>query len=597
MKPIANTHSTSTNTNPKLIPAVSYLRRSSDSKSQEASIPAQRATVQKYAVDKGYRIVREYVDDAVSGDDTENREAFLRMVSDARELRDFEVILCWDQDRFGRFDPLEAGYYIHPLRQLGVCLVTVAQGRIDWENFEGRLLYTVAQEGKHAFLRDLSRNVVRGKLQAAEQGGWLGRRPYAYRIEGPKYRKQLVIDDMAQVRVVQRIFKEFVEEGRSMNNIAQRLNAEGYVSPHGTVNGWRYDSVKAILENPAYAGDYVGLRTSNAKYHRVTGGKVEKVPHKRKMLRNRKEAWIIRRDTHEAIIDRETFAKAQAILAKGKWGKPKYAPEDNPYVLSCLLTCGRCGSTLHGRRIDSHLHYQCGNRDHNGPAACDGTTVREDRVLYSIADYLDKEFLSLDGVELAWKADRRELTQADLPEAFAKVKRLVSPPKQSGRDRSSVAKQVKALSEKLDRARRNLVLLDPENIPTAQEEVRRMEAERGELEAELRKRPPSDADINAEATEVLRSLYWLRLLFVSAANESGGVPYTDGEYVPEAEGYYAGLRGAQDPALRRYLSRIAGITIHTSIKGTGIGVRHTFLGGEIAFRKLGDGTGVVPEKS
>src|SRR5437899_1970944 len=107
---------------PQLVPAVGYLRRSTDK--QEASIPDQTKAVQRYADEKGYRILRWYTDDAISGDDTANRLGFRQMLADAREERaDFKAILCWDQDRFGRFDSIEAGYWIHPLRQAEIVLV------------------------------------------------------------------------------------------------------------------------------------------------------------------------------------------------------------------------------------------------------------------------------------------------------------------------------------------------------------------------------------------------------------------------------------------------------------------------------------------
>ena len=88
--------------------AVSYYRVSTEK--QEASIPAQRGEVEAYATKHGYTIIREYKDEGISGDATEKRVEFQKMLSDAKERGDFEVVLCWDQDRFGRFDPLEAGY-------------------------------------------------------------------------------------------------------------------------------------------------------------------------------------------------------------------------------------------------------------------------------------------------------------------------------------------------------------------------------------------------------------------------------------------------------------------------------------------------------
>ena len=110
------------------IPAVSYLRMSSDK--QTESIPAQRKAVKAYAKENGYRIIREYVDSGISGDDTIRRLEFQRMIADAAS-GEFKAILCWDQDRFGRFDSVEAGHWIYPLRQAGVSLVTLDCGPID----------------------------------------------------------------------------------------------------------------------------------------------------------------------------------------------------------------------------------------------------------------------------------------------------------------------------------------------------------------------------------------------------------------------------------------------------------------------------------
>ncbi len=93
----------------------------------------------------------------------------------------FRAILCWDQDRFGRFDSIEAGEWVSPLRRAGVELTTVCQGRIDWDDFAGRLIYQITQEGKHRFLVDLSRNSLRGMIRFAKQGNLLGMpTPYGY---------------------------------------------------------------------------------------------------------------------------------------------------------------------------------------------------------------------------------------------------------------------------------------------------------------------------------------------------------------------------------------------------------------------------------
>ena len=101
-----------------LIPAVTYIRMSSDK--QDRSPNQQRDEMVKLAKKGGYKIIREYFDEAVSGADTQKRHEFLRMIADANQRDDFQAILCWDQDRFGRFDSIEAGEYISPLRRCGV---------------------------------------------------------------------------------------------------------------------------------------------------------------------------------------------------------------------------------------------------------------------------------------------------------------------------------------------------------------------------------------------------------------------------------------------------------------------------------------------
>ena len=111
-----------------MINAVAYVRMSSDK--QEASLKQQREEITKLAEREGYRIIRWYTDKAVSGDATEKRVQFQQTIKDAQS-GEFKAILSWDQDRFGRFDSIEVGHWIYPLPKAGVCLVTVAQGRID----------------------------------------------------------------------------------------------------------------------------------------------------------------------------------------------------------------------------------------------------------------------------------------------------------------------------------------------------------------------------------------------------------------------------------------------------------------------------------
>src|SRR5262249_18050946 len=150
--------------------------------------------------------------------------------------------------------------------------------------------------------------------------------------------------------------------------------------------------------------------------------------------------------------------------------------------------------------------------------------------------------------------------------AFAKVRKLVAPPRQPAADRKKLSQRVKTLGEQVNRARANLVLLDADNIPAAQEKIRELDEERQALETELRKRPPQQADVNAEALEVLRSLYWLSVLFRSAAESVAIGDEMEARLEAGWEG--AWFSGAdKSAALRRFLRKIAGITCNTRIEG------------------------------
>jgi DNA invertase Pin-like site-specific DNA recombinase len=573
-------------------PAVAYLRRSSASESQEASLEQQRKAVDQYATEKGYRIIRWYVDDAISGDNTDQRQGFLQMIHDASDLGDFKTIICWDQKRFGRFNSIEYGHYVYPLMKAAIVLALVNGGVIDWNDPHNRIIANVTQEGAHKDLLDHAANVARGMQDSLNNASWVGLVPYAYRLEGKKHHKMLVLDDPQKAVVVARIFKQLVHEGWSMSTIAARLNEEDILSPSGVVKGWHFDSVKSILENPVYVGDFAGGKYRRGKYQtRGPAGsdRTQKAAGKRRRLPP--SEWKVIRDHHEAIVDRATFEAAQAILAKGKTGRSNhYGDDDHPFILHGYLRCGLCEGPLWGMSgttgpvASRRRYYHCGNRRHNGKDACPGTTVREDQVLRDIADYLRRQFFEADGVKLARQADRGELQPADLPAAFAMVKALVAPPKRPATDRKRLEKQARDLGSKIDQGRRNMTFVkDPETIAAMEDEIRKMKATRAVLEEELRKGPPTEKDINRETLEVLRALYWMALWFDVAAEQA---EMTDDQRFELHEGPIFTLDNPSE-ALRPYLRKIAGITCRTEIEGHGNRTRHRFLGGDIEFKSLG----------
>lgn len=365
---------------------VLYLRMSTDK--QDTSIPQQREALRRHADRQGYKIVGEYRDEGISGDATAKRKGFQKMLADAAD-GGIDRILCFDQDRFGRFDMIEAGYWITPLRESGVSLETIAQGVIDWHDFAGRLTYAVAQEGKHQFLRDLSRNTLRGQVTRAREGKGLcgSAAPFGYRrhtvVEGRRRTTTLVVDP-AEARIVKRIFETYTKAGGSLMAVGEMLNREKVASPRKKAP-WHRNAVRRILRNPNYVGDYVWGRKASGKYHVRVGDEV--MPRRSARIPASNDP-IVHRGIIPAIVDEDTFEKAQELL-DGRRKATRRPGTVRP--LSGLILCAKCGSPMHVNFGD----YRCSKSvDFGDRSRCPAEIARGDAVLGAVIEGLRKHILT-----------------------------------------------------------------------------------------------------------------------------------------------------------------------------------------------------------
>lgn len=417
--------------------AAVYLRRSTDR--QERSVTDQRSELVDYAAKKGYTTVREYVDDGISGDATEKRLAFQRMIAEASSGL-FQLILCWDQDRFGRFDALEAGYWIKPLRDAGVVLETKNQGRIDWSDFAGRMSYSIQQEAKHSFLIDLARNTSRGCRKAYESGTYPSTPPYGYRKAG----KKLAVGPADEVSAVRRIF-ELRVDGLGCRVISQTMSREGYPPPRAA---WSESVVRNILAREAYLGRTVVGARKTGKYERVFP------------TLTRIEA------THEPIIDAVTWERSrkprQASKPQFKHGVPV-----SPY--SGILLCSLCRSPMYAMSRGGEFLYVCGtNRRGIG---CTWCPVKETEVTRAIAERI---------------RDRTSIPRAKL---VRHIELLVKTRSKPSRD----AERIAELTTQIERMTNRMVLVDDALLPKIQRKLASMIAERDSLAATAAA-PRSDID-------------------------------------------------------------------------------------------------------
>ncbi len=363
----------------------------------------------------------------------------------------------------------------------------------------------------------------------------------------------MIVDDLSEVKVVQRIFSEFANDGRSMSDIASRLTADKIPSPNGHKR-WRFDAIKVILSNPAYIGTVRFNTWSYSKYHSYQGGEIVKGGRRG---RNPPKDWIVHTDKHEPIVDRELFEKAQAILAKGKIGRSRLKPENNPYLLSGKLRCGRCGGTLWGE--DSNRRsFECSRAKYDGD--CKGTRCREPNVLDQLAEKVKTEFIENAAQnELMKKAKGGQLMPDDLPAAFKKLKRLLLGDEPTKVNTNQLKRQIGKIDRDIERAKENLFeIRQPENVKYVEDKIEGLKTQRSEMVSELNTQP-TERDIN----EVVRDVFKKLILLATGKPE------------------------LMKPVIRELDS----ITVFTKIAGKGTRRRHTLERVEVHFCGVGGVTG------
>ena len=464
--------------------AASYVRMSSGA--QEKSPAQQRSEVAKLADREGCNLIREYFDSAISGDDAERRLGFQAMHKAACK-GEFDTILCWDFSRFGRFNSLEAGYWIHPLVKAGVRLV--AEGAVNWQDFTGRIVNAVYAEGKHQFLLDLSRNALRGMVQRVQAGGNVGV-PFGYQRDG----NSLAIDPV-EAPIVRRIFAEY-HKGASLRGIANRLNADCIPSPSGTT--WAMSAVRQILIRQKYTGAGTWGGNNRGEYFTSNAGEIT-------ASGSNGAAAIITPHAHPAIVDATVFQAAQTRLA----GNQKRTAPNRTYLLSGLLRCGCCGSSMAGtrnsRRSESNRSYRCCGYQHHGLAKCTNNAIDESTLVAAIVRKIQME---------AFAPDK-------LKKLRAAIKRQLEVVKQPAGDTKAIAKQLAAAEAKVNAAA-DKILEAPKSIAgTLYSRLEKLQTERDTLRAALEaaERPDrAQGDQQSKLAELALDSLWQLSRAIGKAN-------------------------------------------------------------------------------
>ena len=322
------------------------LSRDDDQVGDSNSIVNQKKYLESYAEQRGYTNIKHYTDDGWSGGNF-NRPAWKQLEADIEAGKVAHVIVK-DMSRIGR-DYLQTGFYTEVFfREHGVHFIAIANS-VDSDDQNSNEFAPFLNIMNEWYLRDLSRK-QRTAIRVKGESG----KPttncaiYGYKkMPGDKY--SWYIDEEA-AEVVRRIFRLTIE-GKGPYDIARILyddkvetpavylgkqkkgvwkSKEEFPNPYN----WSGYIVGQILSKPEYMGHTVNFRSHKQSYK-------DKNP-----VMNPKEDWLIFENTHEAIVDKETWELAQKLRKTPR--RHDTLGEANP--LTGLLFCADCGAKMTNHR-------------------------------------------------------------------------------------------------------------------------------------------------------------------------------------------------------------------------------------------------------
>lgn len=322
-----------------------YCRLSVDDElsGESNSITHQKEMLGEYAQKKGFGNVKFYVDDGYSGTNF-NRPAFKELIQDI-DAGYVGTVIVKDMSRLGR-DYLKVGYYSEVyFGEAGVHFIAV-NDNVD-NTIETDSDFTPFRNIMNEWYAKDTSKKVRAVIRAKGMSGktTCNCPPYGYTKD--KEGKWHVESEAAEI--IRQIYAMCIK-GFGPMQISKKLNEMGAISPvvWKSKVGWNYKlekvdhpelwtvtAVRRILSNPIYLGHTINFRTKKKSYKSHS---VVFLP---------KEDWVIFENTHEAIIDQDTFDTVQK-LREGV--KRRLSIDGEMSIFSGLLYCADCGAKMYLNR-------------------------------------------------------------------------------------------------------------------------------------------------------------------------------------------------------------------------------------------------------
>ena len=384
-----------------------YLRKSradveAEARGEGETLARHRHALQELAARNGHVIAREYAE-VVSGETIASRPQMQRLLMDIADPECVGVYVM-EVERLARGDTMDQGRVAQAFLYSNTRIITPSKtydpsNEFDQEYFEFGLFMSRRE------YKTINRRIQAGRMQSIKEGKYICSRPaYGYRkikIKGDKgYTLQI---EPEEAKIVRQVFRWYVEDRLGISRIAHRLQDLGVpVGEQG--GGWAPCRIQRMLSNEVYIGMIRWGRVRTQPQLTQTG--VRKSLH----LSNDYKLYP---GLHEAIVDREVFDAAQAILHGRHVPMRRDMQQTNP--LAGIVRCKECGHYMRGLPASGRQAARIYCPTHGCPTVRSYRAPVEQAILDTLREWLEKyevgedPFLSLRPAE---NEDRRLLNDA-----------------------------------------------------------------------------------------------------------------------------------------------------------------------------------------
>lgn len=390
-----------------------YLRLSDEDKDKKyksdesESIQNQKSMLREYCLERNWNIYDIYCDEDYSGID-KSRPEFNRMLKDC-ESGNINIVLCKSQSRFSRDMEMIEKYIHNKFIEWGIRFIGVVDNA-DSANVSNKKARQINGLINEWYLEDVSENIRRTLKHKREQGEFTGSfAPYGYLID-PNNKNHLILDETT-APIVRTIFNWYLQ-GWGYRKIVMELNNRQIPNPssykrqinsnyvnlneiqsnsHGL---WTHTTIYRMIRNETYCGTLVQGKSHNISYKNK----------KRKAVPS--DDWIRVKNTHDAIIDSETWNKTRERLnSRVRASRITYELS----VLSGKVKCACCGRAMkrnvyHNKnKTKTYYGLQCASYK-NGAINCSNVSTisgsKLEAVIIEQINNLIDTYCQIDEIEL-----------------------------------------------------------------------------------------------------------------------------------------------------------------------------------------------------